>query len=464
MVRTHVSIAAPQQSASPPRAYWYTLLVLLAYEFAYGIDLGQVSVLVKPIEQTYGIDDTQFAAIAVSSFFLGGIFVYYIGGILADTYNRRNLILASGVLWTITALAVVLTAHPWQLFTVRFVNGFAVSIGGASIFHILVDSFSRDRRTIAISVFGIGVSIGIGAGLALCGYNLQLAERIGPQVFPLIGLVHPWQLCYVTVAGLGAVVCVLLLTIREPTRMESHVVAGTRTVVESLRTFGWYMRRHGQLWVIFMVASSLFTALTYAILNWQPTFANRVYHVPIVTAAALVGTLQAVTSVAGRLLGGSLAQMLVNRNRGEMLSRLFVYFPATAVAFVFAFPLVQSYAASAALMAVAMLLTGVIGALTVNAIQDTTPNEVRGQIVGVYRFFDFVSVSIGTVGVAAVSDRFFHGGATGLRMSLALVGTACTVAAAVGFAFCVGPYVRAQREVNAHPISTAPIGDPLEHG
>ena len=34
-------------------------------------------------------------------------------------------------------------------------------------------------------------------------------------------------------------------------------------------------------------------------------------------------------------------------------------------------------------------------------------------------------------------------------MSLALVGTVCTVAAAVGFNFCVGPYVRAQREVSA---------------
>lgn len=449
-----MSTTVAERSASPSRAHWYTLVVVLAYELACGIDLGQVSVLVKPIEQTYGIDDTQFAAIAVSSVFLGGVFIYYVGGILADTYNRRNLILSSGVLWTITALAVVLAAHPWQLFTVRFVNGFAMSIGGASIFHILVDSFSRDRRTIAISLFGIGVSIGTGAGLALCGYNLEFAERIGPRVLPLIGLVHPWQLCYVTVAGLGAVVCALLLTIREPTRMESRVGSATRTVVESLRTFAWYMRRHGRLWVIFMIASSLFTALTYAILNWQPTFANRVYHVPIVAAAAVVGTLQAVTSVAGRLAGGSLAQMLVNRKQGELLSRLFVYFPAAAIAFVLAFPLVPSYTASAALMAVAMLLSGVIAALQVNAIQDTTPNEVRGQIVGLYRFFDFISTVIGTVGVAAVSDRLFHGGATGLRMSLALVGTACTVAAAVGFIFCVGPYVRAQREVSA-PLNDA---------
>jgi hypothetical protein len=101
-----------------------------------------------------------------------------------------------------------------------------------------------------------------------------------------------------------------------------------------------------------------------------------------------------------------------------------------------------------------MLLSGVIAALQVNAIQDTTPNEVRGQIVGLYRFFDFISTVIGTVGVAAVSDRLFHGGATGLRMSLALVGTVCTVAAAVGFIFCVGPYVRAQREVSA-PLNDA---------
>src|SRR5580658_1823511 len=186
------------QQDAPSRAHWYTLFVVLVYEFACGVDIAQVSLLVKPIEETYHIGDTAFAAIAVSSLALGRMPLYYLGGILADTYRRRNIMLLSGVLWTLAAFSVLFAAHhASQLFAARFLSGIALSIGGASIFHIILDSFSRDRRTFAVSLFGVGVALGIGLGLALCGGIVRLADQIGALTLPFAGLVQPWQLCFV---------------------------------------------------------------------------------------------------------------------------------------------------------------------------------------------------------------------------------------------------------------------------
>jgi MFS family permease len=442
------------------RANWYAAAVVLAYECACGVDIAQVSVLVKPIERTYGIGDTEFAAIAVSSLYLGRTVLYYAGGVLADTYNRRNVLLASGILWTLAALSVTFAAHSWQLFASRLLSGIALSLGGASIFHILVDSFSRSRRSIAISLFGVGVQVGLGLGLALCGGIVAVADRIGPLVVPGIGRVLPWQLCFVFVAALGVAVCCLLFTIREPTRLEVRHAHDKPNVLESLRTFFWYSRRHGLLWAIFLPANYAFVGgVIVAIQTWQPTFAARVYHVPVGTAAAILGTLIAVTLSAGRLVGGAVAQTLVNRGNADLLPRTFAYFPAAALVFTIAYPLAPSYPLSLGLMTVALLSAGIVAAFQVNAIQDTVPNEVRGQILGFFSIVDFISSLIGSALVAYISDRFFGGGA-GLRYSLAIVGATCSAGAAIAFLFCVRPYQAARRDLD--PDATARFGGRAE--
>lgn len=440
---------APLAQVERVRANWYTCGVVLLYELACGVDIAQVSVLVKPIEHTYGIGDTEFAAIAVSSFFLGRTLLYYVGGILADTYNRRNLLLASGALWTLAALSVTWAAHSWQLFAARLLGGVAMSLGGASIFHILVDSFSRSRRSIAISLFGVGVQVGMGLGLALCGTIVRIADRIGPRVVPVIGRIESWQLCFVFVAALGAAVCGLLLTIREPTRLDVAHVSTNRDIVASLRTFVWYVRRHGRLWAIFLPANfAFYGGVVMAAQTWQPTLAVRVYQVPLATGAAVLGTVIALTLSAGRIAGGAIAQTLVNRGRSAQLPSTFIYFPAVAVPFAIAYPLIPTYAASVALMTIALLLAGIVAAFQVNAVQDTVPNEVRGQILGFFSFVEFISTVIGTVGVAFISDRYFGGG-TGLRYAFAIVGAGSSAAAAIAFSYCVRPYRAARQDLEA---------------
>jgi MFS family permease len=443
-----VAVADLALTHQPRRAYWYTFAVVLAYEFACGVDMGQTTVLVKPIEQYYAIGDTAFAAIAVSSFYFGRVFVYFVGGVLADAYNRRNLLVASCFLWTVTAAAIVFAAHPWQLFTLRLLGGFAMSLGGASIFHVLVDSFSRDRRMLAMTLFGVGYALGFGAAISLSGYVFAIAERIGTQNWPLAGHVVPWQLCFLFVAALGVVAGLLLLTLREPSRMDARLGDAQRNFLVSLRTFVWYLRRHGVLWLVFLGSSAAALSVYTGAITFEPTMMSRVYHVPVGIAAALLGPITSGTLMGSRIAGGALVQWFINRGNGTLLPYIYPCFTGVAVVFAIAFPLVPSYAASVVLMTIALFFVNALGVFQVAAILDTAPNEVRGQIVGIGGFSDFLSFAIGTVLLAFVSDRFFGGGA-GLRYAFAIVGGTATLVATIGLWFCIQPYLAARRELEA---------------
>ncbi|MBV8354515.1 MAG: MFS transporter [Candidatus Eremiobacteraeota bacterium] len=458
-MKNPTAVAALRQDA-PARADWYTLIVVLIYEFACGVDIAQVSLLVKPIEATYRINDTAFAALAVGSLAFGRVPLYYLGGVLADTYRRRTLMLISGSLWTVAAFSVLFAAHAWQFGAARFLGGVALSLGGPSIFHIILDSFSRDRRTFAVSLFGAGVALGTGLGLALCGGNLRLAEGMGRVVLPYAGEVQPWQLCFVFVGALGIVAVALLLTIREPTRLETLVAAQERNVFQSLRIFAGYMRQHGLFWAVFISANFAIDGLTQGLTTWQPTLANRVFGISLPAAAAALGTLTAATSIAGRLLGGSTGQWLVNRGRAALLPQMFVYTCIPIGLLFIAFPLVTSFPLSLFLIGAATVLIGMTVMLYSNAIQDIVPNEVRGQIIGISSFFSPIATIVGTVGIAYVSDRYFGGG-TGLRASFSVVGGGAGLVAALAFGLCVRQYRATRREVL---LETQPAAEPDQAG
>jgi len=410
-----------------------------------------MSVLVKPIEQTYKIGDAAFAAIAVSSFFLGRAVVYYIGGVLADSVNRRNLILASGIAWSVAAGSIVFAAHPWQLFTARLCGGLTMAVGGAAVASLAMDSFTRDRRTFAISLFGVGNSIGVGLGLALCASLLKLADRCTPFLTRYIQDVQAWQVCFLFNAVLGLMACALLITVSEPSRLDS-VLHEQRSVSGSLRTFITYIRQHGLLWVGLTAANLLMNTVISAVNTWQPTLANRVYHISVADAAAVLGVVITITSIAARLVAGSIAQILINRSREYLIPVAIAMCPALAVGFVVTFPLVHAYTLSVVLMAFAIFAESSISMFHFNAVQDTVPNEVRGQIIGVSGLTTFTSQLIGSLGFAIVSDHFFGGGA-GLRYAFALCSGICTVLALIACVLSISRY-RIARHALAQSLTT----------
>jgi MFS family permease len=61
------------------------------------------------------------------------------------------------------------------------------------------DIFPRDRLATPISVIGIGQTVGSGMALLVGGLLIAHLTAIGPQDFPVVGTLKPWQMTFVIV-------------------------------------------------------------------------------------------------------------------------------------------------------------------------------------------------------------------------------------------------------------------------
>src|SRR3546814_3444840 len=83
---------------------------------------------------------------------------------------------------------------------------------------MLSDTFPRDRLARAMAVYSIGVPLGSGVAMVLGAFVVQSVLAAPMVDLPLIGPVAAWRTIFLWVAAPGLLVCLLLLTVREPLR------------------------------------------------------------------------------------------------------------------------------------------------------------------------------------------------------------------------------------------------------
>src|SRR3546814_15281653 len=93
---------------------------------------------------------------------------------------------------------------------------------------------------------------------------------------PLIGPVEAWRTIFLCVAAPGLIVCLLLLTIREPLRRGAQSAGG-----DAARAPGFLAHLAGQrvaLGTLF-AGMSLIGLVMYGVIAWVPTFFARPYEI-----------------------------------------------------------------------------------------------------------------------------------------------------------------------------------------
>src|SRR3546814_20952600 len=92
-------------------------------------------------------------------------------------------------------------------------------------YSMLSDVFPRNRLARAMAVYSIGVPLGAGIAMILGSFVVQAVLAAPAIDLPLIGPVEAWRTTFLWVAAPGLIVCLLLLTIREPL-LRRHQRAG----------------------------------------------------------------------------------------------------------------------------------------------------------------------------------------------------------------------------------------------
>jgi len=126
-----------QDSKKSPSAYSWYVAILFAIFFVFSfVDRQIIGVLVPDMKGELNLSDIQLSYIGGLSF----VIFYTVFGIplgrLADSYNRKWLIIVGVVIWTVSTTACGLANNFWQLLILRMGVGLGESCPGTlCLFH-----------------------------------------------------------------------------------------------------------------------------------------------------------------------------------------------------------------------------------------------------------------------------------------------------------------------------------------
>lgn len=382
---------------------WYVVGVLMiGYTVSY-IDRQMMTLLVGPVRATLHISDLQLSMLHGLAF---AVFYTILGipmGRLADRYNRRNLIAAGIAIWSAMTCACGLAGGYGQLFLARVGVGIGEATLAPAAYSMICDYFRPQQRARALSVFTSGIYIGAAAATFGGGF---LITTIPALELPLIGRREPWQIIFLLIGMLGLPMTLLLSTVREPLRRE---LSRTYQSGPSLADAWRYVRGQLPAYALITLGISVFATLTNGIKGWLPTFMIRTYGM----SPAQVGIRLALVLLLCGSLGVAFAGFAADAlgKRGVRTANLWV---ATlgVLALIpvgIAAPLMNTSGAALTLYAAVIFLCGVPFGVGPAAIQEITPNQLRGTVSSLYLFWvNLLGIGTGPTLVASFTDLVFH--------------------------------------------------------
>jgi MFS family permease len=419
--------SAPDASSDyPPICRAIQALVLFIFVYLlYFADAQLITLLVAPIEQSYGINDTRFSLLAAAPPVIAILVIGLPIATLVDRWNRRNLLAAAALIWTAMNVSCAFASGFWMLFALKI----GVAVGGAwyypTVVSLLSDFFTPRHRTLAFTLLQLCGTSGVGIAVMFSGGAIELAHRMSDLTFASVGSIAWWQWAFILVSAPAPLGIALLFTIREPRR---HLAPASS---ESASRLIPYLRRHWSVCVAVILGTAVANIPVFAARSWLPEYFVRTFSRNPAESAALAGLVLTLGSAIGIGAGGVLAVWLRRRaHEGANLAVVIASY-VTPVTLLIFLPLVTSPIGAALLFGAAFLLFNLHGGPQIDLIQGVVPNELRGRFVTLVLMVSYLGAFLGPIAVGLLNDHVFHG-LSGIRYSMAVT----MVTACVAAAFC----------------------------
>ncbi len=378
--------------------------------------------MVKDIEAALNISDTQMSLLLGGAF---AIFYTFCGaGIawLADRGNRRLLIICGVSVWSfMTCACGMVTSYP-LLFLARVGVGAGEGALNPPALSLLKDYFPPHRIGRALGLYSAGISAGAGLAYLLGGTLYGRLKLAGAQTFPLVGSLEPWQQMFFIVGLPGALVAVLLTTIREPVRRESLGVVRALAPATFWQTLQ-YVGTRWRAYVVLFLALSVLAIMAYGIGFWIPESLRRTYNLSDQEFSHWMqvrGVMNMTFGFIGVMSGGVLADYLQKRYADGYVRVCIIAFGFMAVGYI-GFTLMPTPGLAVAMLAFAFIGGGAPTAAGSAAIVSLAPARMRAQIIALYYFtLNTIGFMVGPTAVALLTDHYFHD-RNMLRWSLCIV-------------------------------------------
>ena len=293
----------------------YTMVVLtVVYVFNF-VDRQILAILLPSIRDEFLVNDAVLGFLAGTAF---AIFYATLGvpiALLADRWNRRNLIAIALTIWSgMTALSGM-AANIGQLALARVGVGIGEAGCSPPAHSMISDLYPPDQRSTAMGFYTLGISTGI-----------MLAYLAGGWVVQNIG----WRAAFFIVGVPGLLLAVVVrFTLTEPRRgaSESRHDSGAHPPI--LSVFRFLLARRS--FVHMAVAAGLSAFTGYAVISFFPSFLIRSFDMEIVAIGRWLGWILGISGGLGFFGGGFLADRIGRSKRRDALWLIAATMLVTAV-------------------------------------------------------------------------------------------------------------------------------------
>src|SRR5690349_4442302 len=183
---------ATRPPLSPARSWWAIFIFMIALMFNF-LDRQLMTLLITPIKADFQLSDTQISLLIGFAFVLFYVLVGIPISRFVDRGPRKWLLGAALTFWSIMTAACGLAANVWQLIAARMMVGAGESCNAPGAYSMTSDMFPREKLARPMSVIGIGTVAGSGMALLVGGVLIKWLTEVGPQDFPVVGTLKPWQ-------------------------------------------------------------------------------------------------------------------------------------------------------------------------------------------------------------------------------------------------------------------------------
>lgn len=398
----------------------FSQIVLMAIALFTAMDVYVVSLLIEPIKHDLGLTDVQVGFANTTTLYAAYGLLCIPMGLLVDRWNRVRMLAAALILWCAGLAVTGLSSGLAVLVAGKLILGAANAITVPAAMSLFSDYFVPERRSMAISSFGMGQVLGQAAAILAGGWGFgALTGLAAADPDALFGLA-PWRVVSLLFALGGLAILPFLLRMREPARQEVRQARGG--------SLGELWAYRGFLLPLF-IGSACMAGATTGVLAWIPPALTRIYGQQPGDFAGWFGAVSLAAGLGGMFLAGQAATIIHRRSgRGRLAWPAAIAALCCAPASLMA--VMPSLPLFALCVAVFTVCCAVGAAISIIALNFGVPNELRGAAIGI----NVVAVSIaGAFAAPLVAWVGGMEGVGGLGPAMALVGGPLALLAAVCF-------------------------------
>ena len=405
----------------------YALGVLVVVYMFNFIDRQILAILLPAIKAEFLVDDWVLGFLAGSAF---ALFYATLGvpiALLADRWNRRNLIAIAVAVWSAMTALSGAAGNIVHLALARIGVGIGEAGCSPAAHSMISDYYPPKQRSTAMGIFTLGISLGIMIAYLAGGW---VAQNIGwREAFFMVGL--PGLLLAIVVR----------FTVQEPPRgmSEGRTDSGRHAgIVEVAR----YLL-HRKSFLHLAIGSGLASFGGYAVISFFPSFMIRTHGMSLAEIGVYLGLILGIAGGLGFAGGGYVADKVATKRRKYSLWSVSA---ATMFGWLFIFPIYlldNAYWVLAAFV-IPTIFSNFYLATTFAQVQGLVGLRMRAVASALLLFLlNIIGLGLGPMVTGILSDLLRESfGDDSLRYSLLLVSAVVGPWSAYHY-FAAGRYIEA---------------------